>query len=310
MKEKICIICKQTYVARANNQKCCSKTCAALWTKEKTKRNFLKSKASSRRDGICVVCDKFFNYHFRGDRGERKFCSRSCASKFYIKDGTFDTWRTRKNELQDRYVVNCIVCGAEKLVLKRVLEEHEKFDMVHCCDGQCRGKYTQEIFTGRFRQSPTEETRKKQLATMMSRYGVTNAFMLAKHRTKSKPQIAIHDWLMTNFADFNFEIEKLICKEPKEIFVDIVSKTHNLVIEFNGDFWHCNPSKYEPDYMHPVKEQTALEIWSCDSYRKNLIEQANYSVYTIWESEYNKDVWKDDLTRWVLNNAKKENIDD
>jgi hypothetical protein len=42
------------------------------------------------------------------------------------------------------------------------------------------------------------------------------------------------------------------------------------VIEFNGDYWHCNPTFYNKNYYH-----------------KNSIKNIGYEVLIIWENDYN-----------------------
>lgn len=68
------------------------------------------------------------------------------------------------------------------------------------------------------------------------------------------------------------------------VFVDLKK-----IIEFNGDFWHCNPNKFKPDYFHKVKKMTAQEIWEYDRIKKEKAEQHGYQVMVVWESEWTKD---------------------
>ena len=60
----------------------------------------------------------------------------------------------------------------------------------------------------------------------------------------------------------------------------------NKIIEFHGDYWHCNPNTYEPAYIHKVIGTTAKDIWESDKNKKSLIEQEGFLVMVIWESEY------------------------
>lgn len=168
-------------------------------------------------------------------------------------------------------------------------------------------KYTSKILTGRPGHVFTDEMRQNQLKTMLERYGVTNAYMLAKHRTKSKPQIAIYEWLLQQYPEFNFEIEKSVINEGiTELFADIISFSHNIIIEFNGDFWHCNPSTYSKDFFHPVKKLTAAEIWSYDEKRQNFLQKAGFNVIIVWEAEYNSNCWKQQLIERIEKYGKKE----
>lgn len=66
---------------------------------------------------------------------------------------------------------------------------------------------------------------------------------------------------------------------------DIYIESLNLIIEFNGDYWHCNPNKYNKDYLHPHKKKTAKEIWGEDKLRVDNIKQYGYHLEVIWECE-------------------------
>lgn len=84
-----------------------------------------------------------------------------------------------------------------------------------------------------------------------------------------------------------------IPKHEKYIY-DIIYKraysfdfTYNhKIIEFNGDYWHCNPSLYSKDYINKRKGKTAEEIWEYDKAKKDCAEKYGYKVLTIWESDY------------------------
>lgn len=67
---------------------------------------------------------------------------------------------------------------------------------------------------------------------------------------------------------------------------DYVDHIRKKCIEFNGDFWHCNPSMYESEHFHPVKMEKAKEIWKFDEAKIKLIEKKDYEVLVIWETDY------------------------
>ena len=60
------------------------------------------------------------------------------------------------------------------------------------------------------------------------------------------------------------------------------------IIEFNGDFWHCNPNIYNEDFYNKVKQKYAKDIWEYDKIKINLCHNYNLKTLTIWESEYNE----------------------
>lgn len=64
---------------------------------------------------------------------------------------------------------------------------------------------------------------------------------------------------------------------------------NNKIIEFNGDYWHCNPRKYKEDYINKTTKMTAKEIWKKDEEKKRIAEKFGYKVYYVWEMDYRKD---------------------
>jgi G:T-mismatch repair DNA endonuclease (very short patch repair protein)/phage FluMu protein Com len=66
---------------------------------------------------------------------------------------------------------------------------------------------------------------------------------------------------------------------------DIYIPKLNLIIEYFGDYWHCNPLKYDADYINVKKNLTAKEIWKYDESKLELIKSYGYNLEVIWESE-------------------------
>lgn len=67
---------------------------------------------------------------------------------------------------------------------------------------------------------------------------------------------------------------------------DLLLKDKNILIEYNGDYWHCNPSVYHPGYFHKKKQLTALEIWDHDTKKKEIAEKNGYKLFIIWEKDF------------------------
>lgn len=76
--------------------------------------------------------------------------------------------------------------------------------------------------------------------------------------------------------------------DTKKIFIyDFILKANKKVIEFNGDYWHCNPIKYKTNFFNKRKQKFAYEIWDYDNKKINKIKEKGYEVLIIWEYDYN-----------------------
>lgn len=64
----------------------------------------------------------------------------------------------------------------------------------------------------------------------------------------------------------------------------------NKIIEFNGDYWHCNPNMYKEDEevdFHGVTKIVKY-VWMEDAERKDIMEKMGYNVKVVWENDYVK----------------------
>jgi len=61
------------------------------------------------------------------------------------------------------------------------------------------------------------------------------------------------------------------------------------IIEYNGDYWHCNPLLYDDHYYNKRTHKTAKETWDSDLRKYKFAQEQGYEILIIWESEYKKD---------------------
>ena len=243
--EKICIICEKSFIGKANNTKTCSKEC----TKEKDKLRRKKDIEEKEQNAPTRKC-RYCNGDYKRYRERNGFCSRSCASKFYVENGTYD--KCKKNIL------------------------------------------------------PSKENTKKRMDTLIDRYGTISMRKICRVFSRdSKPQKEIYNFLSSSLGDdifYNFAIK--VTDDNKLYYADMYVSSSNTVIEFNGDYWHCNPNKYDANYYHQDKKMLAEEIWKNDKQKENNIIDAGYNMFVVWEDEYKKD--KDKMLLKILDYSKND----
>lgn len=74
--------------------------------------------------------------------------------------------------------------------------------------------------------------------------------------------------------------------------VDFYDVTANVVVEFNGDYWHRNPVKFSGDSTYTLNGRTykTSDKWEYDRKRKEFIEDClGCEVLVVWESDFRKD---------------------
>jgi hypothetical protein len=92
--------------------------------------------------------------------------------------------------------------------------------------------------------------------------------------------------------------EKEIVKEIKQLgykiihsyrvdtkICDVYIPSLNLIIEYFGDYWHCNPKKYESDFFNKKKGKFAWELWDYDKKKLELIKSYGYNLEVVWEDD-------------------------
>ena len=90
----------------------------------------------------------------------------------------------------------------------------------------------------------------------------------------------------------------------KEYYIDIIHQFHikgfryyydffipsiNTIIEYNGDYWHANPHKYQSgSYLNIQRKGSVLvnDIWKKDEIKINSAKLMGYNVFLLWESDF------------------------
>jgi hypothetical protein len=82
--------------------------------------------------------------------------------------------------------------------------------------------------------------------------------------------------------------QKQLIIDGKKFKVDGFDPDTNTVYEFNGDFWHGNPTMFDSDKMHPYAKITYGCLYLKTLEKENMLKSAGYKVVSIWESDFKK----------------------
>ena len=68
----------------------------------------------------------------------------------------------------------------------------------------------------------------------------------------------------------------------------------NVILEYQGDYWHCNPNQYTSGglvRMAGLGNVLVDYIWAKDKLKKEMAERQGFKLITLWEDDYKKFGW-------------------
>jgi very-short-patch-repair endonuclease len=150
------------------------------------------------------------------------------------------------------------------------------------------------------KKKQSAKTKSQRRRTLLKKYGVSRSWLLSKKGSKLQTQLT--DYLKSIFPQYTILSDFPIGRYK----IDILFKELNLVVEFNGTYWHCDPRFYEKNYFNQKKKLNAEQIWSYDNDRKIFLEGLGYKVIVVWEHDYktNSEQTLNILSEFI--NAKKD----
>ena len=97
-----------------------------------------------------------------------------------------------------------------------------------------------------------------------------------------------HSDLHENIKHYGFVSEYQI----SNCSVDECCPELKIIVEYNGDFWHCNPNSWNSSDYNKAIRMTAGEKWELDRNRRFFLKREGYVVIVVWEHEWksNKDL--------------------
>lgn len=102
-------------------------------------------------------------------------------------------------------------------------------------------------------------------------------------------ELSEHDKISCYYHDKNCEYGIMNELNKKYCKYDFCLTSKKIIIEYNGDHVHANPTIYSPDdipkYFRTKTPKTAQEVWDADAIKKKIAEGNGFSVYYVWQSE-------------------------
>lgn len=111
----------------------------------------------------------------------------------------------------------------------------------------------------------------------------------------SKGQREVYEILLSNNL-IGFVLDGIL----ENMKIDVINYDKKIAIEYNGDYYHCNPRTWKPDDYNKSIKMTASEKWANDRKRRFGLLNRGYRVIVIWENEWRKNKEK------YINRIKKE----
>jgi len=107
--------------------------------------------------------------------------------------------------------------------------------------------------------------------------------------------------IIQDLYKINLEDQKILFRlgKRKKYVYDFCLEQCKKIIEYNGDFWHCNPEIYSPNYYNPVIKMTSKQKWKKDKEKINFAKDNGYSVLVVWERDFKYE--KDKTIEKIIN---------
>ncbi len=230
----------------------------------------------------CEICNKEFLP--KNVKKPTRTCSKSCKNILARKITTKQFSDPKAREIQRQKSLEQKKDPLYKEKFKKSMEArtkrweeqgHPRIGMKH--QNESKEKIA-KANTGRFKGKTWEEIYGKEVA---ERRRLENSLSMSKKNEVllKEKRSSLEEKVLPYLKNFENNIQISYYN------VDFVNKETKQIIEIHGDYWHCNPSIYPDDFVHPYFKMTAKERRKLDEQRKQYLESLGYSVTVVWESD-------------------------
>lgn len=222
-------------------------------------------------DRKCEICGNVFHV---SKKSTQRFCSIECQGKWQSSQVGILNPRNKKVEIE------CEYCG-KKFYEKLYKTKNGQHNF---CSNQCRKDWYSNVFSQD--ESWKEKSKKRAIKILENKQLDTN----------TKPQQIINGILddmniyYTNEKGFEYYA------------VDNYLNNYNLIIEVMGDFWHCNPTKYDSYNNYDIHKKRIPRDKAKHTYFKN---NYNIEILYLWENDIynNLDICKALIDKYINSNG-------
>jgi DNA mismatch endonuclease (patch repair protein) len=112
-----------------------------------------------------------------------------------------------------------------------------------------------------------------------------NGFTAFRKWKDTKPELLMFDGLLRS----GYMVSKQIRVYGVGL-VDFYLPEENVMIECDGDFWHCNPDDFDENFYNKSNGKFAWQIWEQDKIRTKKLKQLGYKIFRFWEKDIISDL--------------------
>ena len=187
--------------------------------------------------------------------------------------------------LESLYGIEKAQIISKKISLKNKQRKHIKFGKrkIFFCK-ECGKEYERLVCINKTRKFCSKECSKKYRSRIRRLMNIQ-----LNPQNPTSIEIKIHNFLKE--LNIDFFVHKYIYESCE---VDIFISSLNLIIECDGDYFHCNPKKYSADFVRfpNSKEEKdkiiAKVIWEKDNIKTRQLLEKGYNVLRLWECDIRK----------------------
>lgn len=228
----------------------------------------------------CKICNETFNAWYVTTRTCSKQCKNVLAREISTKQFSTDEAKTKHSNLMKEVMATSEIRTKFKEGMSNrrsyKQENHPRWGVVldketkqKIGDGN-RGKFKGMTWDQMY-GSVMANARRIENAERMA---LTNAKLLNDRTSHAEKQ------LLNELSPLGYKQNQRVGKYT----VDFLNENTKEVVEYYGDYWHCNPRIYPADYYNRSIGMTANEKWKYDENRKKYLQNRGYSVRIVWES--------------------------